>query len=149
MQSPIESLPDNENVSAGHDTHADPPVSFRYVPALQRMHDPDPLTFVYDPTAHGTHADPPVSFRYVPALHAVHDPDPFTALYDPLSHERQADPPVSLRLHDSDPLVGLYDAAAHARQFAPSVGSLHMDALRAEFWGHGVLKLMASSRRKS
>eukprot|EP00961_Rhodomonas_salina_P025882 349769-Rhodomonas_salina.2 len=58
MQSLFASLPGREWVCAGHEIHADPPVSFRYVPAAHPVHDPDPLTCLYNPTEHAEHAAP-------------------------------------------------------------------------------------------
>eukprot|EP00961_Rhodomonas_salina_P081655 1097856-Rhodomonas_salina.2 len=57
MQSVIASEPAGESEFAGHCTHADPPVSFRYVPEPQAEQDSDPCTPVYDPAAHAEHAD--------------------------------------------------------------------------------------------
>jgi len=39
----------------GHDTHAVPPVIFRYSPALHALHSDDPLIALNSPAAHATH----------------------------------------------------------------------------------------------
>lgn len=54
----IPSLPNCEWVFAGHCRHTEPPVAFRYVPAAQSEHDPDPFTPLYLPCGHAEHADP-------------------------------------------------------------------------------------------
>eukprot|EP00961_Rhodomonas_salina_P150283 2023855-Rhodomonas_salina.1 len=54
----IASLPTSESVSPGHVTHTNPVITFRYLPASQSEHVPDPLTPLYVPTVHAEHADP-------------------------------------------------------------------------------------------
>eukprot|EP00961_Rhodomonas_salina_P278136 3757987-Rhodomonas_salina.1 len=58
MHSVIASLPTSETVSPGRVTHTDPAVAFRYLPASQPKHVPDPFTPLYGPTVHAEHAAP-------------------------------------------------------------------------------------------
>eukprot|EP00961_Rhodomonas_salina_P050516 678341-Rhodomonas_salina.2 len=57
-QSSIAALPTEDTALAGHCAHNVPPVTFRYVPAAQSEHAPDPFTPLCLPTAHAEHADP-------------------------------------------------------------------------------------------
>eukprot|EP00961_Rhodomonas_salina_P282791 3821687-Rhodomonas_salina.1 len=50
MQSVNASLPTSESVPPGHVTRTDPAVAFRYLPASQPEHVPDPFTPLYGPT---------------------------------------------------------------------------------------------------
>lgn len=58
MQSVMSSLPNSEFVFAGQIRHADPSVTFRYSPAAQSEHVPDPLTPLYLPSEHAVQATP-------------------------------------------------------------------------------------------
>eukprot|EP00961_Rhodomonas_salina_P187173 2527263-Rhodomonas_salina.1 len=58
MQSVIASLPTSESVSPGHVTRTAPAVAFRYLPASQPAHVPNPFTPLYVPTVHAEHTDP-------------------------------------------------------------------------------------------
>eukprot|EP00961_Rhodomonas_salina_P257418 3478938-Rhodomonas_salina.5 len=53
-------LPMAESVWAGQVTHADPAVTFRYVPASHCAHDPDPAADLNPPAKHALHAAPSV-----------------------------------------------------------------------------------------
>eukprot|EP00961_Rhodomonas_salina_P177798 2397792-Rhodomonas_salina.1 len=52
------SLPVSENVVAGHVRHTKPAVAFRNVPAACAVRDPNPCTFLYEPTEQPLHAVP-------------------------------------------------------------------------------------------
>ena len=124
-----------------------------YAPALQRVHELQPLTFENVPAAQGAHTDAPEvgllvpglqglqtararASPYVPAAHGRHAVDelaPIEVLYVPRPHPMHDD-------EETEPVEGLKVPAAHSMQsgagwppglYDPALQKPHSDAVLA------------------
>jgi len=81
-----------------------------YVPALQRVHELQPLTFANVPAAQGAHTDTPDVGLLEPGLQGLHAARARASPYVPAAHGRQAVAPEVLYvprphfMHDDDEL---------------------------------------------
>eukprot|EP00961_Rhodomonas_salina_P223292 3019599-Rhodomonas_salina.1 len=138
MQAVMESFPTSEAVSPGHVTHTDPAVTFRYLPASQSEHVPDPFAPLYVLTVHAEHADPSTaSYRMLqmkPAMAALPVSENVLA-----RHVRHTKPAVTFRhvpaahsVLDPGPFTSLYEPTKHPLHATPSEPSYPMLEMQSE-----------------